>query len=309
MTHVTVHASARTQGAQASAYLEDSLFCTATFGSTTSKQPHLTLAVAWPGVTRWERDRLEYPDIPTFPAPGIFRHVPHDCHSCRIKRLARNLAKNVANRPLHVQCPKIQIPIMGISAKAFTALLCWVLLIPSLQAATHEPGLPSEEFRLHLVHLHTGERLDITYRVGDHYIPAAIQRLNYFLRDHRTGDVRKYDPRVFDLLADITRALGQPGAEIEIVCGYRTPWSNQYLRRHHQGVAQHSLHTQAKAIDIRVAGIGTRRVRETALALARGGVGFYSESDFVHVDVGRVRHWEFPVLRGTHVVTSTHTLN
>ena len=111
------------------------------------------------------------------------------------------------------------------------------------------------------------------------------------MRDHRSGDVRQYDPRVFDLLHDLTVALGRPNSEINVVCGYRTPWSNEYLRTHGHGVAKHSLHMQAMAIDIRVPGVRTSELRDTALSLHRGGVGYYGGSDFVHVDVGRERRW------------------
>ena len=111
------------------------------------------------------------------------------------------------------------------------------------------------------------------------------------MRDHRTGDVRHYGPKVFDLLHDLTAELGRPNAEIDVVCGYRTSWSNEFLRTHGHGVARHSLHMQAMAIDIRLPGVSAAHVRDAALALHRGGVGYYAESDFVHVDVGRVRRW------------------
>jgi uncharacterized protein YcbK (DUF882 family) len=195
------------------------------------------------------------------------------------------------------------------SKTGIIAFLSSIVFVPvSFQAESNKTDL-SEPYRLHLVHLHTGEHLDIIYRQGDRYIPSALQELNHFLRDHRTGDVHEYDPRVFDLLASLTQALAQPDAEIDIVCGYRTPQSNQYLRRHSPGVAEHSLHIQAKAIDIRIPGVSSWTVRKTALALARGGVGYYSRSNFVHVDVGRVRHWEFPSIRQTGASVSTHTLN
>ena len=109
-------------------------------------------------------------------------------------------------------------------------------------------------YRLHLFHTHTRERLDVEYRQGDTYDPDALARINYCLRDHRTGEVHKYDPRVFDLLHELTVALGRPDAEIDVICGYRTPWSNEYLRTHTHGVAENSLHMQAMAIDIRVPG-------------------------------------------------------
>ena len=146
-------------------------------------------------------------------------------------------------------------------------------------------------YRLRLFHTHTRERLDIEYRHGDIYDPVALARINYCLRDHRTGEVHNYDPRVFDMLHELTVALGRPDAEIDVICGYRTPWSNEYLRTHTHGVAENSLHMQAMAIDIRVPGVPTARLRDAALALRRGGVGYYAASDFVHVDVGRVRHW------------------
>lgn len=144
---------------------------------------------------------------------------------------------------------------------------------------------------LRLYHTHTGEHLDIVYRHGDTYIPAALAKLDHFLRDHRTGEVHHYDPRVFDVLRDAEQAVGRADAEIHIICGYRAPESNEYLRTHTSGVAKHSLHMQAEAIDVRLPGTPTLKFRNAALALARGGVGYYPASDFVHVDVGPVRRW------------------
>jgi uncharacterized protein YcbK (DUF882 family) len=159
---------------------------------------------------------------------------------------------------------------------------------------TVESAVPSpREYRLRFYHTHTGERLNVVYRRGDKYIPEALDELDHFLRDHRTGDERHFDPRLFDLLYDLTGSLGDSGGEIDVICGYRTPWSNEFLRTRnaHTGVAQHSLHMQAEAIDIRLPGISTSELRDAALRLHRGGVGYYRSSDFVHVDVGRVRHW------------------
>jgi len=129
----------------------------------------------------------------------------------------------------------------------------------------------SKEYRLRLYHTHTNERIDIVYRHGDAYVPGAIDRLNRFLRDHRTGEVHRYNPRVFDLLNDLSMAVGRPGSEIDVICGYRTSRSNEFLRRNSRGVALHSLHMQAEAIDIRIPGIATSRLRDVALALSRGG--------------------------------------
>ncbi len=157
------------------------------------------------------------------------------------------------------------------------------------------PARIGQRFTLHLHHLHTGETLDIVYKVGNVYVPGALDQLNYFLRDHRTNDVSQYDPKEFDLLHSVMSKLGRPEGVIDVVCGYRTPWSNNFLRSRSAvtGVAKDSQHVQAKAIDIRVAGVRTRRLRDVALSLHEGGVGYYPVSQFVHVDVGPVRKWTF----------------
>jgi uncharacterized protein YcbK (DUF882 family) len=147
------------------------------------------------------------------------------------------------------------------------------------------------EYRLRFYHIHTGERLDVVYRRGESYDSDAEAQINQYLRDYRTGDVRDYDPSLFDLLHDLMVSLGRPDGEINVVCGYRTPLTNEFLRTHGHGVARHSLHMQAMAIDIRIPGVPTAKIRDAALALRRGGVGYYAASDFVHVDVGRVRRW------------------
>ena len=162
----------------------------------------------------------------------------------------------------------------------------------SLVGVVHLTGQPYE-LRLH--HLHTGEDIDVVYRIGDTYIPSAIAQLNHFLRDHRTQDVSHYDPREFDVLHSVLATLGRQNSVIDVVCGYRTPWSNNFLRTRSAstGVAQHSQHMLAKAIDIRIPGIATSRLRDAAMSLGAGGVGYYPVSQFVHVDVGPVRHWSF----------------
>ncbi len=156
-------------------------------------------------------------------------------------------------------------------------------------------GLTGQPYVLHLHHLHTGEDLNVVYRVGDRYIPSAIAELNHFLRDHRTQAESHYDPREFDVLHNVLARLGRQNSVIDIVCGYRTPWSNNFLRTRSAttGVAKNSQHMQAKAIDIRVPGVTTASLRDAAMSLGAGGVGYYPVSQFVHVDVGPVRHWSF----------------
>jgi uncharacterized protein YcbK (DUF882 family) len=144
---------------------------------------------------------------------------------------------------------------------------------------------------LSLHHLHTDERLTLTYRVGDHYQRSALQRLNQFLRDFRTGDTIPIDPRLFDLLYDVKTRIGHEDGVFEIVSGYRSPRTNAKLRSVSSGVARKSLHMSGKAIDIRLSQMPTRKIRDTAISLGRGGVGYYPKSDFVHLDTGRVRSW------------------
>jgi uncharacterized protein YcbK (DUF882 family) len=176
-----------------------------------------------------------------------------------------------------------------------------LFLIPLVDARTQLRDVSSQrtsspdshDHFLLLFNTHTGERIDVVYRHGDAYIPDALAKLDFFLRDHRTGDVRHFDPRLYDILSDLTAAVGRPGGEIDIVCGYRTASTNESLRAHTAGVAKNSLHIQADAIDLRMPGIDTLKLRSAALALARGGVGYYPHSDFIHLDVGRVRQWCF----------------
>lgn len=177
------------------------------------------------------------------------------------------------------------------SALHLFGILVLLFGISALSRAGESPVQPESNYRLRLYHTHTNEWIDVVYRVGNSYIPSAIDHLDEFLRDHRTGDVIQLDRRVFDLLHDLTAAVGRPEAEIDIICGYRTPWSNDFLRRTTQGVASHSLHMQGEAIDIRMPGVSISRLRDVALTLHRGGVGYYPGSRFVHVDVGRVRRW------------------
>ena len=176
------------------------------------------------------------------------------------------------------------------------ALLCLVACMlagVSVQSSCASPADSRDAnlHRLRLYHTHTGEHIDIVYRRGDAFLPEAEEQLDHFLRDHRTGEVKHYDPRVFDILSDLAASLGHPAAEIQIICGYRTSWSNEFLRSRSSGVARGSLHMQAHAIDIRIPGVDTLTLRNAALRLARGGVGYYPRSGFVHVDTGRVRTW------------------
>ena len=162
-----------------------------------------------------------------------------------------------------------------------------------LLGASGAPSASAEEHTLRLYNTHTNEKIDIVYRRGDQYVQNALAKLDFFLRDHNTNEVRHFDPRLYDILSDLTASVGHAGGEIDIVCGYRTTSTNAALRAHTNGVAKNSLHIQAEAIDLRMPGVNTLKLRKAALALARGGVGYYPHSDFIHVDTGRVRQWCF----------------
>jgi len=204
-------------------------------------------------------------------------------------------------RPLSLKRNRLSTPL----AVAAVSAIC--LLLPNC-GRSESPAPPTttavaptgQKYELKLYHLHTGESLDVVYRIGDTYIPAAMDQLNHFLRDHRTQDQSHYDPKEFDLLHSLMAKLGKNGSVIDVVCGYRTPWSNNFLRTRGgtaspavTGVAKNSQHMQAKAIDIRVPGVATSKLRDVALSLHDGGVGYYPVSQFVHVDVGPVRQWTF----------------
>lgn len=138
--------------------------------------------------------------------------------------------------------------------------------------------------------VHTGESFSGVYRVGDQYLPEAFERLNYFLRDFRTGDAFPMDPRVIDILSLVQEGTGK-STPLEILSGYRSPKTNAMLRRVSNGVARNSYHMYGQAVDIRMPGYSTRKLSTVARGLRSGGVGYYPKSHFVHVDTGDIRSW------------------
>lgn len=144
--------------------------------------------------------------------------------------------------------------------------------------------------RLSLYGVTTGERLDQTYFANGRYNAAALRRISHFLRDWRAGETIAIDPRTIDILAALQSQLGA-SRPLYILSGYRTPRTNAWLAATTSGVARNSLHMQGKAVDLYVPGVGTDRLRQMALALRAGGVGYYPYSGFIHVDCGPVRAW------------------
>ena len=150
----------------------------------------------------------------------------------------------------------------------------------------HGPGYKTLSFE----HTHTGEKLKLTYFERGNYIKEALQEINYLLRDFRTDDIHPIDTALLDQLFDLKQTLGL-NKPFHIISGYRSPFTNAQLRKHSHGVAEHSFHLQGKAIDIRVEGVSSKTIRNAALAMAQGGVGYYPRNNFVHLDSGRFRTW------------------
>jgi len=155
---------------------------------------------------------------------------------------------------------------------------------------TPAPGPTVEPRRVRLDNLHTGESLDALYFDRGAYVPDALAAVNHILRDYRTGDIYPIDPRVIDLLAALSSRL-DARSPYGVISGYRSAATNAMLHSESGEVATHSLHLVGQAIDIRAPGIELAWLRDAARELSRGGVGYYPFSDFVHVDVGRVRTW------------------
>ena len=153
-------------------------------------------------------------------------------------------------------------------------------------------GVPGSQV-LAFNHTHTREQVELVYAVNGDYVPDALTTLNRFLRDHYSGTIGQMDPQLFDLLHQVRLALGGKSlSAYEVISGYRCPETNDHLRNSRGGgVAKRSLHMEGKAIDVRIPGVPLPELRDAALSLQAGGVGFYPREQFVHIDTGRVRAW------------------
>ena len=151
------------------------------------------------------------------------------------------------------------------------------------------PGSESER-RLTLKNLHTPEVLDVVYRRGDQYMPEALSQVEVALRDYRTGDRHQIDPQLLDILYEVAQGIGVDPV-FSVISGYRSPQTNAMLHERSAGVASHSLHMEGRAIDVRLMHVNCADLADKALEMKRGGVGYYRQSDFVHLDTGRVRTW------------------
>ncbi len=166
------------------------------------------------------------------------------------------------------------------------AALASMAATPALASVPHVKSIRSLAFH----NLHTDERLRVNYWHNGKYDRLACSKIDHILRDHYSGDAFPMDVRLFDLLHDTQTKLGYDG-NIEIISGYRSPKTNMILARNSDGVAKHSYHTKGMAIDVRMQGVSLPHLHNVALNMHRGGVGYYPDSEFVHMDVGPIRRW------------------
>ena len=173
------------------------------------------------------------------------------------------------------------------------------LLVPALLGvalmsfSTLSQGtLATEARELSFYHTHTREHLNVVYWEDGRYVDEALDKINEFLSDFRTGDAVPMDRELLDLIYDVRDSLGSDGT-YQIISAYRSPKTNEMLRNRgsSSGVAKKSQHLLGKAIDVRLTDVPTARLRDAAVHLQRGGVGYYEASNFVHMDTGRVRRW------------------
>ena len=141
-----------------------------------------------------------------------------------------------------------------------------------------------------LYNIHTGEHLKATYWAKDHFVREELEKINYFLRDFRTGEVKNIDIKLLDLLYAI-QLIKDTNRPFRVISGYRSPKTNAMLRKKTEGVAKNSFHLKAQAIDINLPGSDLRDLKSLARFLRRGGVGYYPKSGFMHIDTGPIRYW------------------
>jgi len=168
--------------------------------------------------------------------------------------------------------------------------------LPGIGLLLDDDDTPDEDGQKYELRLarQSGEIIDVVYRVGDTYIPEALNQLSEFLHDTHNEEVKDYDPRTFDVLHTMLAKLNRSSSVIQILSAYRTQETNDELRASGTtNAAEHSQHIEAKALDIRVPGVPAVALRDAALSLGAGGVGYYPKSQFVHVDTGPVREWTF----------------
>jgi len=161
----------------------------------------------------------------------------------------------------------------------------------SANASETSSGIVTPDRTLHLYNIHTGETVKRTFWSQGEFIDSEIEDLDMLLRDFRANDVMAMERQLYNDLYTLQERLS-PGKPLYIISGYRSPETNQKLRNGSSGVAKRSLHMQGRAIDLRIPGVSHKELHKAALELRSGGVGYYPNSGFVHIDTGRVRRWQ-----------------
>ncbi len=168
-----------------------------------------------------------------------------------------------------------------------TTTLALASSFPQLaQSATHA----SSDRTLSFINLHTNETLGCCYWKNGRFDIKALSQINTILRDHRTGEIAEIDTQLLDLLHQLHQ-LTQSSSRFEIISGFRSAKTNETLRNTTRGVAKKSHHMQGKAIDVRLPDIELKTLRDAAISLQAGGVGYYTKNSFLHLDTGRPRNW------------------
>lgn len=176
------------------------------------------------------------------------------------------------------------------SRRQFLALTGGTLVTASMFPTTVLASYPDKPRTLAMNNLHTGESLEACYFDGVNYVSDEMARINQICRDFRRNEVHPMDRALFDQISQIQSLLGTQ-TEVQIISGYRSPATNEALRSKSSGVAKKSYHMLGKALDFRLDGVKLSHVREAAISLKAGGVGYYAKSDFVHIDTGPARQW------------------
>ena len=182
---------------------------------------------------------------------------------------------------------------IALSRRGFLTSIAGVavtLATPGAIASAVPALIPGRDRELSFYNTHTGEKLSATFWSDGKYLDDGVEEINWILRDHRAGIASPIDPKLLDLLYQLQAKVEHQG-EFHIISGYRSPTTNNMLNKQSSGVAKRSYHMLGKAIDVRLPGFDSSQLHKAAISLKGGGVGYYSSSNFVHLDVGRVRYW------------------
>jgi uncharacterized protein YcbK (DUF882 family) len=169
-----------------------------------------------------------------------------------------------------------------------SAVLASALSLPAVSKASTKAA--ASERALRLYNTHTGESVHSIFWAEGQFVPEALKDINRLLRDHRNNQVSQMDPQLLVLLDKVSAQFGDQQV-LHVISGYRSPETNAKLHENSSGVAKHSLHMEGKAIDIRLPGTDLATLHKAVMAAKGGGVGYYPDSQFVHMDTGRVRYW------------------